>query len=310
MYDAKLQTISLIRLGKMFPNEASAEQWFEDVHWPDGRHCGKCGSVNTYETKNRKPAPYRCRDCRSYFSVRTGTAMDQTNLPLRKWAYAVYLFVTSLKGISSTKLAHDIEVTQKTAWFVLHRLRTAWEDLDIDKFTGPVEVDETYVGGKVKNMHGDQKRAARRKMHYGKSIVVGAKDRKTNKVRAQKISNVEAETLQGFVKEQAEPKATVFTDEHRSYDGLPFKHKRVNHSAKLYVDGEVHTNGIESFWAVIKRAHKGTFHKLSDKHLQRYVDEFCGKHNTKDLSPLGRMQVVAAGMIGKRLMYRDLISNG
>lgn len=133
---AHREGITLIELVELFPDEATAEAWFEEIHWMGHRHCGKCGSVNTYETRSRKPAPYRCRDCKSYFSVRTGTAMDGTNLPLRKWAFATYLFVTSLKGVSSMKLHRDLGVTQKTAWFMLHRLRTAWAVSALEEWLG------------------------------------------------------------------------------------------------------------------------------------------------------------------------------
>ena len=209
--------ISLMELAAMFPDEASAEAWFEEVHWLGYRACGKCGSTNTYEVKNRKPAPYRCRDCKSYFSVRTGTAMDGTNLPLRKWAFAVYLYVTSLKGVSSMKLHRDLNVTQKTAWFMLHRLRTAWEGSGFEEFTGPVEVDETYMGGKRRNMSKAKRKELTGRGTVGKTAVVGARDRATGRVQAQPVPDTVMETLIGFVREYVEPDATVYTDEAAAY---------------------------------------------------------------------------------------------
>lgn len=141
---AHRKSISLMELTEMFPNEASAVAWFEAICWPDGRHCGKCGSVNTREVPNAKPMPYWCGNCKSYFSVRTGTMLESSRLPLRKWAFAVYLYVTSLKGVSSMKLHRDLKVTQKTAWFMLHRLREAWGESDgLPRFSGPIEADET-----------------------------------------------------------------------------------------------------------------------------------------------------------------------
>ena len=153
------QGISLIELTEMFPTEESAIKWFEAVRWPTGqRCCGHCGSTNTREVKNAKPMPYWCTDCRSYFSVRTGTNIENSRLPLRKWVFAIYLFVTHLKGVSSMKLHRDLGVTQKTAWFMLHRLRESWGNTGLDKFTIPVEVDETYIGGKRRNMSNARRR--------------------------------------------------------------------------------------------------------------------------------------------------------
>ena len=144
--------ISLLQLSDLFPDEESAVKWFESVYWPDERCCGHCGSVKTREIKNRKPMPYWCQDCKRYFSVRTGTALQSSRLPLRKWAFAVYLYVTNLKGVSSMKLHRDLGVTQKTAWYMLHRLRQSWDASRLDEMEGPVEIDETYMGGKRKNM--------------------------------------------------------------------------------------------------------------------------------------------------------------
>lgn len=141
--------ISLMQLTEMFPDEQSAVRWFEQIRWPGGeRCCGRCGSTNTHTIRNAKPMPYRCRDCGSYFSVRTGSMMESSRLPMRKWAFAVHLYVTNLKCVSSMRLHRDLNVTQKTAWFMLHRLRNAWDESGLERFMGPVEVDETYVGGK------------------------------------------------------------------------------------------------------------------------------------------------------------------
>ena len=305
---AHRQGISLIELAAMFPTETAAEQWFEEIHWQGQRSCGHCGSTNTYETKGRKPSPYRCRDCKHYFSVRIGTAMEATNLPLRKWAYATYLFVTSLKGVSSMKLHRDLEVTQKTAWFMLHRLRTAWEEAGLDKFTGPVEVDEMFVGGKAKNKH---RVRGQKKWATGtadKTPVVGVKDRATKKVVAQPVPNTTRTTLHAFIGDTVAPGARVYTDENRAYRHMPFTHRTVQHGIGQYVKGPVHTNGIEGFWSMFKRGYHGTFHHMSPKHLHRYVTEFTGRHNVRDRDTLAQMQDVVVGMIGKRLLYQDLIS--
>ena len=151
--------ISLPELTNLFPDEESAVKWFESIHWPERRCCGHCGSTKTQETKSKKPMPYWCTDCRNYFSVRTGTTLQSSRLPLRKWAFAVYLYVTNLKGVSSMKLHRDLQVTQKTAWFMLHRLHKAWGESGLEKFLGPVEADETCVGDKERNKHAGKEAA-------------------------------------------------------------------------------------------------------------------------------------------------------
>ena len=299
--------ISLTELADIFPDEAAAVAWFESQVWPDGRYCGHCGSLNTRPVANAKPMPYWCTDCRSYFSVRTGTAIEKSRLPLRKWAFAIYINVTSLKSVSSMKLHRDLKVTQKTAWFMLHRLREAWNRQEDGAMAGPVEVDETYVGGREKNKHAKKKQRLGRG-GIGKAIVVGAKDRATNEVRAEVVEDANSLTLRAFVIRHAEMGATVYTDDASAYKGIPFEHESVRHSVGEYVRDMAHTNGIESFWATLKRAQKGTFHKISPKHLQRYVNEFAGKHNIRDQDTIDQMNAVIAGMVGKRLMYRDLVA--
>ena len=314
---AHREGLTLVQLMDMFPTEKAATEWFEASRWPTGRHCPHCGNTETTETSNRKPMPYWCGGCRSYFSVRTGTPMQRSKVPLRKWAIAIYLCLTSLKSVSSMKLHRDLGVSQPTAWFMLHRIREAWAEDDDDQFDGPVEVDESYFGGKRENMSLAKRRelaeAGAGRGTVGKTAVVGIKDRATNEVRAEVITDTTGETLQGFVRENTEAGATVYSDEHKSYVGLrrDFAHESVNHSVGEYVDGMAHTNGMESFWSMLKRAHKGTFHKLSPKHLHRYVDEFAGKHNIRDSGTLAQMRDTVARLVGRRLLYRDLIaSNG
>ena len=297
--------ITLMELGDLFPTEDAAREWFEKMLWPGGEQaCPGCGSLDTHECKHAK-MPYRCRDCRKYFSVKTGTVMAGSPLSLRTWIYAIYLDCTSLKGVSSMKLHRDLGVTQKTAWFMQQRIREAFRAEGPVVFLGPVEVDETYFGGRERNKHESKKRRAGRGP-VGKTAVVGAKDRETGQVAARVVETTDKATLQGFVVQHTADGAKVFTDEASAYDGLE-NHETVKHSVGEYVDGMAHTNGVESFWSMLKRAHKGTFHKLSAKHLQRYVNEFSGRHNIREMDTLRQMEHVVAAMVGRRLMYRDLI---
>ena len=194
--------ITFVELMNMFPTEETAAQWFERQVWPTGRCCGHCGSVNTREVPKAKPMPYWCTDCRSYFSVRTGTVLAHSKVSLRKWVIAIYLDLTSLKSLSSMKLHRDLGVTQSTAWFMLHRIREAWNH-ETETFAGPVEVDETFMGGKRANMSNAKRRelAGTGRGAVGKVAVVGAKDRATKRVVARVVESTDKLTLQGFVVE-------------------------------------------------------------------------------------------------------------
>ena len=250
---------------------------------------------------------HRCKanGCRKRFSVRTGTVMEASNLGYQDWAIAIYLLTTNLKGVSSMKLHRDLGRTQKTAWHLAHRLREAWSHEGF-AFAGPVEVDETYIGGKEKNKHGTKKLNAGRGA-VGKVAVIGMKDRDTNRVTAMSIQGTDKSTLQGFVLGQVAPGTQVFTDDHGGYHGLP-NHQTVKHSVGEYVDGMAHTNGIESFWAMLRRGYHGTFHQISPEHLDRYVNEFAGRHNIRVEDTAVQMAAMVQGMTGKRLKYRDLIA--
>ena len=296
--------ISLVKLFEMFPDEKSAREWFESCRWPEGVRCARCNSSVVNKVKSGKPMPWRCSDCKKYFSVKMGTFMAESKIPLRKWAIGIFLFATSLKGVSSMKLHRDLDVTQKTAWFMAHRIREALE-ADDHLMAGPVEMDETYVGGKYENMH-----AGRRKQKPQKTIVAGAKDRETGEIRAGVIDSVSSNTLLGLAEQSVEPGALVNTDEARSYNGLRgvgFNHAAVNHSAGLYAVGDFHTQGIESFWSMVKRGYIGTFHHWSHQHAQRYINEFAMRATLRELDTLDIMAEIVARSIGKRLTYERLV---
>ena len=300
--------MSLVQAMRMFPNDEAAEAWFMRVRWPNGPACPACGSFNVQMGASHRMA-LRCRErqCRKRFSVRYGTVMQSSKLGYQVWAMAIYLSLTSLKSVSSMKLHRDLDITQKSAWHLAHRLRKAF-DGGGGIFAGPVEMDETYFGGKRANMSKSKREQLTGRGAVGKTAVVGAKDRATKQVAAKVVERTDKANIHSFVADRVSPDAMVYSDDALVYETLPNPHEVVNHSALEYVRGDVHTNGAESFWSMLKRAHKGTFHKMSPKHLNRYVQEFAGKHNLRDLDTLDIMGAVVLGMDGKSLKYDELIA--
>ena len=297
--------MTMRELFERFPDDAAARQWFEERRWRGKPHCSHCGSERIAASAKRT-MPYRCRGCGKHFSVKTGTAMEGSNLGYQTWAIAIYLLTTSLKGVSSMKLHRDLGITQKSAWHLAHRIRTAMQS-PTEPLAGPVEVDELYAGGREKNKHESQRRHMG---HDGKVAIVGAKDRATNTVRAEVIGKAEGLRLREFVRRTAAPGAAVYSDGHNAYTRLAgeFRHRAVHHAVGTYVIGETHTNGIESFWSMFRRGAYGTYHQMSPRHLPRYVGEFTGRHNMRSADTADQMARVAQGLDGKRLRYRDLVA--
>ena len=297
--------IGIEKLFEMFPDEEAARKWFEEIRWPNGRCCPHCGSVRTKVKPGGKPMPYHCRDCHKHFSAKVKTLMESSRLPIRKWVLAMYLMSTNLKGVSSMRLYRELGITQKSAWMMSQKIREGWM-AGKDLLKGEVEVDETYVGGKEKNKHEEKRSHVRGPS--GKPVVIGMKDRETNKVVAKLVADRTKEEVHGFIGSNAAPEAKIYTDDHKSYVGLPYDHESVNHSIGEYVREQAHTNGIESFWAMLKRGYYGTYHKMSEKHLERYVNEFAGRHNVREMDTIDQMALLAKGLVGKRLPYKDLTS--
>jgi transposase-like protein len=301
-------TISTFKLFETFPDAESARIYLEGRMWPNGVKCPTCKSGERITT--RKDGFYRCNACKLDFTVRTGTIFERSHVPLHKWLYAMYLLVTARKGISSMQLAKEIGITQKSAWFVLHRLREACGN-DNAKLSGLIEIDETFIGGKEINKHESKKLKAGRGQ-VGKQAVLGMRER-GGKTLAMLIESPSMQEIQGAIFARVKFGSTLMTDEHRAYEGLDgalYHQESVNHRAGEYKRGLAHTNGIESVWAVLKRGLHGVYHHASVKHLGRYIDEFAFPLNEGNVRrhTWERLATFVDSVVGKRITYKELIA--
>jgi len=302
---------TLIEAIKYFDNADTALQFVASIRWPDGKACcPNCGKSNAAFLATRRV--WKCRECFKQFSVKVGTIFEDSALGLDKWLPAFWMIINAKNGISSCELARALGVTQKTAWFMLHRIRLAIQDGSIGKLSGQVEADETYIGGKARSMNAKQRaKRGRGTGGVGKAIVMGILERssenKASTVRLKHVSNARRATVQSEVRQHVEAGSEVFTDALPSYNGLTeYIHEAIDH-AKEYARGKVHTNGLENFWSLLKRGIRGTYVSVEPFHLFRYLDEQAFRFNERKDTDSGRFLKGIVGIIGKRLQYAKLI---
>lgn len=299
---------TLIEAVRHYTNLTVCNEYLATIKWPDGViTCPACGGTHVGRIATRNMLRCNAKGCRKQFSYKVGTIFEDSPLGLDKWFVAVWCITNAKNGISSCELARALGVTQKTAWFMLHRIRLAMKERSFRKIEGVVEGDETFIGGRAKFMHPGKRKAIGRGT-VGKAIVQGLLER-GGEVRCAVVPNQKRGTLQKVIREHVQPGSTVYTDSLKSYEGLDEKyvHEMIDH-AKEYVRGHVHTNGMENFWCLLKRGLKGTYVAVSPAHLIRYVDEQALRFNKRKGSDASRFSSVMRGVKGRRLMYKDLTS--
>jgi transposase-like protein len=302
---------TLLQAVRFFSDPDVCLSFLASIRWPDGRvACPTCGSQSVTFLRNQRRWKCYERHPRAQFSIKVGTIFEDSPIPLEKWLPAVWMLVNDKNGISSYEVSRALAVTQKTAWFMMHRIRLALEDGSLVKLRGRVEADETFIGGRVKNMHITKRRrvqASRRGGAYSKAIVMGLLERNTKKVRMAIIETTDSLSLQRVIRQNVETGSEVMTDAWRGYRGLSadFIHQYVDHM-KEYVRGHIHTNGLENFWTLLKRAIKGTYVAVEPYHLHRYVEEQAFRFNERVGKDADRFLIALHGIVGRRITYKAL----
>ena len=300
---------TLLQAIRYFTDFEHCRRFMMDLRWPNGKvTCPQCGSSHVVYLAKARVWKCYTKHPRQKFSLKTGTIFEDSPLGLDKWLAAVWLIVNCKNGISSYEIARDLGVTQKSAWFMGHRIRLALHAGSFDKLTGEVEVDETFIGGKARNMHiAQRKRRITGTGGKDKTAVMGILKR-GGKVRTTVVENRRKKTLQAEVKKHVEAGSALYSDDLKSYDGLEgrYAHQVIDHAVK-YVDGQVHTNGMENYWSLLKRGINGTYISIEPYHLYRYLDEQAFRYNNrKDMKDFDRFRLATSQIVGRRLYYSEV----